>query len=187
MFKTLSISNLFKSNQTPISPISILTGIIIVFVYYKAYEYLDGLRSCNCAPNDLSTLKNLEMFFIVISALYVILNTIKYVSNNTQIIPQGIDTIINAIYIFFLLVIEVVYIYNVYTYIYNTDDCKCMDHWQKYILYYQSIIYSIMPIFIIILLFVFGYGPSLAFLIILASLVYYAVQQISQTANLKST
>jgi hypothetical protein len=192
MAKESSLSKVFKSvtktsdkSVTPqqVSPLTILTGIIIVIIYYKAYEYLDGLRSCSCAPKDLTTLKNLEMFFIVITALYVIINTIKYVSGKTQLIPQGSEVVINGVYLFFLLAIEIVYIYNVYTYIYSTNNCECMDHWEKYILYYQSVIYSLVPILILVLLLVIGFGPALAFLIIVACLVYYAIAQISETYN----
>ena len=191
MAKESSLSKVFKSvaktsdksDTHHVSPLTILTGIIIVIIYYKAYEYLDGLRSCSCAPKDLTTLKNLEMFFIVITALYVIINTIKYVSGKTQLIPQGSEVVINGIYLFFLLAIEIVYIYNVYTYIYSTNNCECMDHWEKYILYYQSVIYSLVPILILVLLLVIGFGPALAFLIIVASLIYYAIAQISETYN----
>jgi hypothetical protein len=192
MAKESSLSKVFKSvtktsdkSETPqqVSSLTILTGIIVVIIYYKAYEYLDGLRSCSCAPKDLTTLKNLEMFFIVITALYVIINTIKYVSGKTQLIPQGSEVVINGVYLFFLLAIEIVYIYNVYTYIYSTNNCECMDHWEKYILYYQSVIYSLVPILILVLLLVIGFGPALAFLIIVACLVYYAIAQISETYN----
>ena len=187
MAKESSLSKVFKSSKsdTPqqVSPLTILTGIIIVIIYYKAYEYLDGLRSCSCAPKDLDTLKNLEMFFIVITAIYVVINTIKYVSGKTQLIPQGSEVVINSIYLFFLLAVEIAYIYNVYTYIYSTDNCQCMDHWEKYILYYQSVIYSFVPILIVVLLMVIGFGPALAFLIIVGSLVYYAIAHISDMYN----
>jgi hypothetical protein len=185
MAKQSSISKLLKTTEPDSSatPMKILTGIIIVIIYYKAYEYLDGLRSCSCAPKDLTTLKNLEMFFIVITALYVVINTIKYVSGKTQLIPHGSEFVINGIYLFFLLAVELVYIYNVYTYIYSTDNCQCMDHWEKYILYYQSVIYSLVPILIVVLLLVIGFGRALAFLIIIASLVYYGIHEISETYN----
>jgi hypothetical protein len=191
MAKESLISKVFGSAKKPkpvtqessVTPLQILTGIFVVIIYYKAYEYLDGLRSCSCAPKDLATLKNLEMFFIVITAIYVIINTIKYASGKTQLIPQGSEVVINGVYLFFLLAIEIAYIYNVYTYIYSTDNCQCMDHWEKYILYYQSVIYSFAPILIVVLLLVIGFGPALAFLIIIASLVYYAIAQISETYN----
>jgi hypothetical protein len=118
------------------------------------------------------------MFFIILTAFFVVVNMLKYVFNNSQIIPRGSNFIINAIYIFFLLAIELVYIYNVYTYIYSTNGCECMDHWQKYILYIQSIYYSLLPIAIIIILLLFGFGPALLFLIIFATLVYYAVRNL---------
>jgi len=171
------------TQEPSVTPLQILTGILVVIIYYKAYEYLDGLRSCSCAPKDLDTLKNLEMFFIVITAIYVVINTIKYVSGKTQLIPRGSEFVINAVYLFFLLAIEIAYIYNVYTYIYSTNGCQCMDHWEKYILYYQSVIYSFVPILIVVLLMVVGFGPALAFLIIVGSLVYYGIHEISETYN----
>lgn len=192
MVKNTVFSQLFKYAKTTVdssaesssvTPMTILTGILIVFIYYKAYEYLDGLRSCSCAPKDLTTLKNLEMFFVVVTALYAILHTIKYFSNNTQVIPRGSEFVINAIYFAFLLAIELVYIYNVYTHIYGTNNCECMNHWEKYILYYQSILYSFLPLLIILILLIVGFGPALAFIIIVSSFLYYAFDNMSQRRN----
>ena len=179
-----SISDIFKSvqakanaNPTKIHPMTILTSIIVTFFYYKAYEYLDGLRSCSCAPKDLSTLKNLEMFFIIWSALFIIVNIIQYLSSTAQPIP---NILVFGVYIFFFLAIQLLYIYNVYTYIYSTNNCDCMNHWQKYVLYFQSITYSLLPFLVILFLFLFGFGPSILFIIVVSSLIYYAVQQISE-------
>jgi hypothetical protein len=78
------------------------------------------------------------------------------------------------------LAIQLLYIYNVYTYIYSTNNCDCMNHWQKYVLYFQSITYSFLPFLVILFLFFFGFGPSILFIIVVSSLIYYAVQQISE-------
>ena len=182
-----SIYDIFKvkPKTEPVHFTSILTGVFIIFIYYKAYEYLDGLRSCSCAPKELSTLKNLEMFFIILTVFFTLVNLLKFVSNKTLLIPAGSDFIIMAIYLFFLLAIELVYIYNVYTYIYSTNGCACMDHWQKYILYIQSIMYSLVPILGVILLLLFGFGPALLFLIIISSLTYYAIDQMSKSGEPK--
>lgn len=166
-----------KANPQPINPLYILVSIIVTFIYYKAYEYLDDLRSCSCAPKDLSILKNLEMFFIVWNILFIIINTFRYLFNRPQPIPE---ILIVFIYIFILWAIQLVYIYNVYTYIYRTNNCECMDHWQKYVLYFQSIIYSMFPFIIMVFLLLFGFGSTLLFIIIGFSLIYYAVQQISE-------
>jgi magnesium-transporting ATPase (P-type) len=179
-----SLLNIFTpAPPEPVHLTWIITGIILAFVYYKAYEYLDNLRSCNCAPKGLNTLKNLEMFFIILTVFLTVINVLKMVSNKTKLIPNGSDFIINAIYLFFMLAIQIVYIYNVYVYIYSTDGCACMDQWQKYILYIQSIYYSLFPILIVILLLLFGLGPALLFFVIISCLVYYAVDQMSQSAN----
>lgn len=184
MAKSSFLSNLFKpAPPQPVHLTWIIAGIILAFVYYKAYEYLDNLRSCNCAPKELSTLKNLEMFFIILTVFFTVVNVLKLISNKTKLIPNGSDFIITAIYLFFMLAIQIVYIYNVYVYIYSTNGCACMDQWQKYILYIQSIFYSLFPILIVIGLLLFGLGPALLFFIIISSLVYYAVDQMSQSAN----
>ena len=177
-----------KTNVNPVKmhPMNILTFIIITFLYYKAYEYLDGLRSCSCAPKDLSTLKNLEMFFIIWNALFIIVNMIDYLFNNNRT-TQPIYKLFFAVYVFFFFAIQLFYIYNVYTYIYTTNNCDCMDNWQKYVLYFQSITYSLLPFLIVLFLFLFGFGPSILFIIVISSLIYYFVQQMSEQSFVKNS
>jgi len=124
--------------------------IISIVVLYFTYAYLKGLKTCDCA-NDLyvTRLKNLEAILLglnVVLFCFAILSSFR-LFNALDIIKRHILKIAMLGGIT-MLIFHILFVYNGYEF-WNTlkDNCTCADGWEKYYIYFQTIIY-----FVIVLL-----------------------------------
>jgi hypothetical protein len=136
--------------------ISVL-GIIIL---YLVYAYLKGLSTCDCVVSLYVTrLKYMEAIMLGINVLALGLtvlsaaNILSFLKNYQAHLPKLIASGSLAALIFYGY-----FAYNTYFFQKTMkDNCKCADGWEKYYIYFQSIIAFIAVLFSTILAGYVGY------------------------------
>lgn len=127
-----------------------ISTIISIVLLYSAYAYLKTLKTCKCA-NDLyaTRLKKLESILLglnIFILLFAILGSFKILNilgtfkkHFLKIAMLGGIT---------MLIYSLFFIYNGYEFWRTLPvTCACADKWQKYYIYFQTIVY-----FLIVLL-----------------------------------
>lgn len=124
--------------------LSIALIIIILYTYY----YLVELKNCPCFIQNKEERLNLEyMKFYSILDLFTILVSLFFVQHVKKI---GIEKTSNVLVIFSVLLVAFIHgymTYNVYHF-YNSvkSNCQCVNQWQKYYIYYEGIVSSLVSL-----------------------------------------
>lgn len=124
--------------------LSIALIIIILYTYY----YLVELKNCPCFIQNKEESLNLEyMKFYSILDLFTILVSLFFVQHVKKI---GIEKTSNVLVIFSVLLVAFIHgymTYNVYHF-YNSVKfhCQCANQWQKYYIYYEGIVSSLVSL-----------------------------------------
>jgi hypothetical protein len=132
---------------------------LFLFILYSTYVYLGNLQNCGCVGNQLSVshLKNVELFFVIVSAIGLIGKLIMYAFNISIYQTLLSNTVLKGIFIiysFILIFLWFYFLYNAYQFIFSTlKDCKCAQSWQEYVIYAQCIIYLLCVLSLFITLF----------------------------------
>jgi len=124
--------------------LSIALIIIILYTYY----YLVELKNCPCFIQNKEENLNLEyMKFYTILDLFTILVSLFFIKHVKKI---GIEKTSNVLVIFSVLLVAFIHgymTYNVYHF-YNSvkSNCQCVNQWQKYYIYYEGIVSSLVSL-----------------------------------------
>lgn len=125
----------------------LFTSALFLFILYSTYVYLGNLQNCDCVGNQssVSHLKNVELFFVIISALGLISKLIMFAFNVSICQVLLGNTVLKGIFIIYSLILIFLwfyFLYNAYQFIFSTlKGCKCAQSWQEYVIYAQCILY----------------------------------------------
>jgi hypothetical protein len=120
--------------------VSSILGLIII---YLAYNYLNGLKNCDCVQiKSVNALKNIELLLLIISIGSFIVKLFSSKEDIKKMIkkyPLSIYAVYSLAIVVFSIMIT--YIYNFYNFYKKfKSDCNCAKDWKRYILYYQAFI-----------------------------------------------
>jgi hypothetical protein len=120
-----------------------LFSIIGIVLLYFAYAYLKGLKTCKCVNDTYATrLKNLEAIMLGLNVIILCFAILSYfhLFNALDKIKQSILKII-ALGGITMVIYHAFFLYNGYNF-WNTlpKKCECADKWEKYYVYFQTII-----------------------------------------------
>ena len=118
-------------------------SIISIVLLYFAYAYLKGLKTCKCVNDAYATrLKNLEAIMLGLNVIMFCFAILSYfhLFNALDKIKQSILKIIMLGGIT-MVIYHAFFLYNGYGF-WNTlpKKCECADKWEKYYIYFQTII-----------------------------------------------
>ena len=139
--------------------------LICVYIFVQTYLYLDQIDRCPCFHKDgkyavsidfMKFFQVLEIFILTASlATIFFMNSKgrKTLDNSINGKKPGARTIVLSLTIIIMLIISGVMAYNVMN-MYNNikDDCKCVDSWYRFFLYYEGIV-SLVTVFRFIVMF----------------------------------
>ena len=117
-------------------------SIALIFIILYSYYYLVELKNCPCFIQNKEENLNLEyMKFYSILDLFTILVSLFFVQHVKK---MGIEKTSNILVIFSVLLVICIHgymTYNVYHF-YNSvkSNCNCVNQWQKYYIYYEGIV-----------------------------------------------
>jgi RsiW-degrading membrane proteinase PrsW (M82 family) len=141
--------------------VGIALSFLVFYYIYKTHSYLVSLDSCDCAPQLYSDrLKNLEVFYLLLSVSGILVNFFKFFVKDTEAIYKGYVKLVLA-WILIVYIVHIVFIYNTYMFYSNVKaDCACSKGWEKKFIYIQAIVYGL-PIFLVVFTLIFGLVVSL--------------------------
>ena len=133
--------------------------LLCVYIFVQTYIYLDEIDRCPCFHKDgkyavsIDFMKFFQILEIVI--LTASLATMFFIKSKSKLDlkkkPQ--PSVVLALTLSIMLVISGVMAYNVINMYTNIkDDCKCVDSWYRYFLYYEGFV-SLITVFRFILIF----------------------------------
>ena len=134
--------------------------LICVYIFVQTYLYLDEIDRCPCFHKDgkyavsIDFMKFFQILEIVIltaslAALFFMKSNGKFKLNK----KQGEPTFILSLTIVIMVIISGFMAYNVINMYTNIkDDCKCVDSWYRYFLYYEGFV-SLITVFRFIIIF----------------------------------
>ena len=141
-----------------------ILSLISLCILLKIYDYLNKLEDCDCY-NDVIAYNNLKINIDLLKAyqifemfLVFIFIVILFCGNSMKSNKKGFLLTFLSTSVILLLAFVTGYIsYNVFlVYSISKTKCECVDKWQKYFLYVQGIMNSIVFLRIFFLmLFVF--------------------------------
>jgi len=120
---------------------------ICVYIFLQTYYYLDEIDNCPCFEKDGKYKVNVDfmkffqvlevLFLTVFLAIFLFITSSKTkILNKNKIPNMNVLTILPMIV---LLGISGYMSYNVLNLYYNIkEDCKCVDSWYRYFLYYEG-------------------------------------------------
>lgn len=123
-------------------------SIALIFIILYSYYYLVELKNCPCFIQNKEENLNLEyMKFYSILDLFTILVSLFFVQHVKK---MGIEKTSNILVIFSVLLVICIHgymTYNVYHF-YNSvkSNCNCVNQWQKYYIYYEGIVSSLVSL-----------------------------------------
>ena len=141
-----------------------ILSLISLCILLKIYDYLNKLEDCDCY-NDVIAYNNLKINIDLLKAyqifemfLVVIFVVILFCGSSMKSNKKGVSLTFLSTSVILLLAFVTGYIsYNVFlVYSISNTKCECVDKWQKYFLYVQGIMNSVVFLRIFFLmLFVF--------------------------------
>ena len=127
--------------------VDLFMSALFLFILYSTYVYLGNLQNCDCVGNQLSVghLKNVELFFVIMSALGLMGKLVMYAFNISiyqALLGNSVLKGFFIIYSFILIFLWFYFLYNAYQFISSTlKGCKCAQSWQEYVIYAQCVLY----------------------------------------------
>lgn len=122
---------------------SILNCILI----YAAYLYLKKLKSCECVDHDYTNkLAKTEHTLFVLTSISLILGGLELFFKPKRLYNKYFNLYLACSYAFFLVILLVDAYFVYYTYHFQRTlqpNCECANKWQKYYIYYQAIMNSL--------------------------------------------
>ena len=135
----------------------IIFYFICLYIFLHTYYYLVQIDNCPCFHKDgkyevnIDFMKFFQILEIIILSIYV--SSIFFFKSNTfKMKNVPMPTIILSLTIFLMLGISIYMTINVFNlYINIKEDCKCVDSWYRFFIYYEGIV-SLIAVFRIVVL-----------------------------------
>ena len=136
----------------------IIFYFICLYIFLHTYYYLDQIDKCPCFHKDgkyevnidfMKFFQILEIFVLTVYLVSILFFSSKIFKSKNKKVPVVMISLVMA----FLLAVSGGMAYNVVN-LYNNikEDCKCVDSWYRYFLYYEGIV-SFITVFRFISLF----------------------------------
>ncbi len=162
---------MLKTSSSPLNYSKILTLVIYLIMMYiliQTYYYLVKIDNCECFnKNDkyavnvefMKFYQFLEMILLTIFVFIGFLNSLKL----KVVIPKMSGMFLSTLTFVLLLGVSVYMSYNTFHFYMNVkQDCKCVNSWYKYFVYFEGIstfitalriIFMILFVFMVLILF----------------------------------
>lgn len=136
--------------------------LICVYIFVQTYIYLDEIDRCPCFHKDgkyevsIDFMKFFQVLEIVI--LTASLSSIFFLkTSKADLKKKEVPSFILGLTVVIMIIISALMAYNVMN-LYNNiqDDCKCVDSWYRYFLYYEGFVSVITVFRFIVLVLLFG-------------------------------
>ena len=133
--------------------------LLCVYIFVQTYLYLDEIDRCPCFHKDgkyavsIDFMKFFQVLEIVI--LTASLGTMFFLKSKGKIDVKKAQapTFVLSLTVIIMLIISAFMAYNVINMYSNIkDDCKCVDSWYRYFLYYEGFV-SLITVFRFVLIF----------------------------------
>ena len=121
--------------------ISVIASIIGIVLLAYAYFYLVKLEDCLCVQGLVSEdnkaridyLKYIELFLLIVALLNLFFSFKKRLS-----------PLLSTLFFIIIITLYIIFIYNVHK-LYNSipADCECALQWPRYVIYVQTLLYSL--------------------------------------------
>jgi hypothetical protein len=129
--------------------ISFLTFLWIILSFILTYFYLKSLEGCACAIGeegqkgfvDIKRLQEAQLAIIVIAVID------HFFLLNDRIDRLGIFKILCLIAIAIIYLNFIYYTYHLFQNI--SKECKCAEHWERYVLYKEFVLYGAIGVVLI--------------------------------------
>lgn len=122
-------------------------SIVSCILIYAAYLYLKKLKSCECVNHDYTEkLAKTEHTILMLTGISLVLAGLELFFKPKHLYNKYFNLYWIYSYVFFLVILLVDAYFVYYTYHFQRTlkpNCKCANKWQKYYIYYQAILYSI--------------------------------------------
>lgn len=137
----------------------IIFYLLCVYIFVQTYLYLDEIDRCPCFHKDgkyavsIDFMKFFQVLEIVI--LTASLGSLYFMKSKGKVDLKNNKTpsIILSLTVIIMLIISTFMAYNVINMYTNIkDDCKCVDSWYRYFLYYEGFV-SLITVFRFVLIF----------------------------------
>ena len=137
----------------------IIFYLLCVYIFVQTYLYLDEIDRCPCFHKDgkyavsIDFMKFFQVLEIVI--LTASLGSLYFMKSKGKVDLKNNKTpsIILSLTVIIMLIISTFMAYNVINMYTNIkDDCKCVDSWYRYFLYYVGFV-SLITVFRFVLIF----------------------------------
>ncbi len=148
--------------------LSIIIYLIMMYILIQTYYYLVKIDSCECFnKNDkyavnvefMKFYQILEMILLTMFIFISFLNSLK----TKIVIPKIGGMFLSSLTFVLLLGISIYMSYNTFNFYMNVkQDCKCVNSWYKYFVYFEGItsfitalriIFMILFVFMVLILF----------------------------------
>ena len=133
--------------------------LLCVYIFVQTYLYLDEIDRCPCFHKDgkyavsIDFMKFFQVLEIVI--LTASLGTMFFLKSKAKVDVKKAraPTVVLSLTVIIMLIISAFMAYNVINMYTNIkDDCKCVDSWYRYFLYYEGFV-SLITVFRFLLVF----------------------------------
>ena len=133
--------------------------LLCVYIFVQTYLYLDEIDRCPCFHKDGKYAVSIDFikFFQVLEIIILTasLGTMFFQKSKAKVDVKKAQapTIILSLTVIIMLIISAFMAYNVINMYTNIkDDCKCVDSWYRYFLYYEGFV-SLITVFRFVLVF----------------------------------
>lgn len=148
--------------------VALIFYAILLYIFIHTYYYLDQINNCACFQTNgkygvniefMKFFQVLEVFILTIYVASMFLFSSKMFKNKKIPAPKVLLTLALILLLGISLYMSINVI-NLYTNI--KDDCKCVDSWYRFFLYYEGIV-SLISVFrfvvlVLILAIIFLFG-----------------------------
>ncbi len=126
----------------------LISSIIGIILLAFAYIYLVKMEDCLCVQGkasenqgaNITHLKYIELFLLVVALLNLFFSFKKRLS-----------PLLSTIFFIIIIILYIIFVYNVHK-LYNNipPDCECALQWPRYVIYVQTLLYSLTLLLIFI-------------------------------------
>lgn len=137
----------------------IIFYLLCVYIFVQTYLYLDEIDRCPCFHKDgkyavsIDFMKFFQILEIVI--LTASLGSLYFMKSKGKVDLKNNKTpsVVLSLSVIIMLIISAFMAYNVINMYTNIkEDCKCVDSWYRYFLYYEGFV-SLITVFRFVLVF----------------------------------
>ena len=124
---------------------SLITYVIMMFILIQTYYYLVQIDNCPCFNEngkyavDVEFMKFYQVLEMIVLSVFVLISFLT-ASKAKQVIPKMNGLFLSTLSFVILFGITAYMSYNTFNFYMNVkQDCKCVNSWYKYFIYFEGI------------------------------------------------